>query len=157
MAYSNIYYTLDNVVFTNQRFIAARPNVQTNYESVKRLNESVKRARKENRPVMSYGISVAFPDNYEIDGDIELSNIDANGRERFGLYKFPHNVHYDAVILILKDLMVSVPVAVKRGFMQDLIKSCMINQTHTISLCMGTVMVSGKFKFNKQFLELVEV
>ena len=150
MAYSNIYYTLANVKMTNQRFIAERPNVQANYEFVKK-------ARKENSPVLSNGNAVAFPDNYEIDSDIELSLIDANGWERFGLYKFPHNVHYDAVILILKDLVYSVPVAVKRGFMQDLIKSCIINQTHTMSLNMGVVTVSGKFKFNKQFLELVEV
>lgn len=149
MAYSNIYYTLTNVKMTNQRFIAERPNVQANYEFVKK-------ARKENGPVLSNGNAVAFPDNYEIDSDIELSHIDSNGWERLGLYKFPHNVYYDAVILILKNLMVSIPVAVNIGFGQDLIKSCIINQTHTFSLINGVVTVSGKFKFRNQFLELVE-
>lgn len=145
MAYSNIYNVLQNTL-SYKCFIANRPNVATN-------REFITKARKENKPISCNGNAVAFPNDYKIDSDIQLSCIH-NGKEIFGRYYFPHKVHYDAVILVVKDLLLDVPVAVRGGFLQSLLKESMFNQTHTFSLMNGIVTVSGKFKFNNQFLEL---
>lgn len=148
MAYSNIYNVL-KYTLSSECFTAYRPNVACN-------REFISKARKENKPISCNGNAVAFPDNYKIDSDIQLSCYH-DSKEVFGRYYFPHKVHYDAVILVVKDLLLDVPVAVKGGFLQSLLKESMVNQTHTFSLMNGIVTISGKFKFNNQFLELVGV
>lgn len=148
MAYSTIYSIFTNR-FYFKGFQCYRPTVGNN-------RQEVSLARKFNKPVFGKNNnSVAFPDNYKTDSEIYLSAYDTkNSIERTGYYQVSNREEYESVILNVKELMVKVPVPVKPGFFQDVIRQSILDQTHTISSVGKTVCVQGKFKFNEGFLEL---
>ena len=148
MAYSTIYNIFNNAFYI-RGFESSRP-------SILQGNSFLKKARKLNVPVLGYkGRSVAFPNNYKLDSEIELSAYDqVKGKEYTGYYEVNNYHNLEAVILIVKNLFVKVPVPVKPGFFQSIVKQAVLEQTHTISSCNGIISVQGKFKFNQGFLEL---
>lgn len=148
MAYSTVYNIFNNY-FGFRGFESSRPSILQN-------RKYLKEARKLNIPVLCYkNKAVAFPDNYKLESEIELSSYNQdNGKEYTGYYSVNKFYNLEGVLLHVKNLLVKVAVPVKHGFFQTLIKQAIVNQTHTISSCNGIVSVQGKFKFVEGFLEL---